>query len=626
MRSLAHKTIILLAVAGYAVSAAAVDYQPGTTVLSDDNVYNVNADGSFTLDETRSIRMDTDEGVKSYGQIAHSYSNALQSFDVLEAYTTTQGGKRIDVSPDAILTQQSPASAYAPVFDDGRVKTIVFPGVQVGATITTHTRETQIKPLFPGQFFAIDTFLDERVFESAKVTVYAPAAIKLYAEAIDMQGGFVAADDNGKQMWQWSIEDTQAHPPEPGAPSIRDRSPRLTVTTFPNYEAVGQAYVSRARQQAAVTPRIQELADELTKGIADRRDQANAIYRWVSNNIRYVAIYLGFGGVVPHSAQAVLDARYGDCKDHTTLLEALLAAKGIKSSVVLVNGDNRYWLPKVAEPLAVFDHTITYIPEFDIYADSTVGMARFGVLPGNEGGKPALVTDNGSGGATLVTLPLASPDTDRVTFQSAVLFDSDGTARGTTRIDNLGAPDWIARSVFASLRSGVEPVFAQRMLTMSGADGSGRYIHGDLHNLKDPFQYETRFELPDYAQFPGPGAIRVPQGLNSLTNIANAFELVTTSRRRYPLLFGGRHISETTTIELPGTVKVSSLPEPAKVTSAFGAYTSSYAASGQLVTVTRTLDITMHSPYVEPDQWQDLRKMAVAVKHDLAAQIVYGPR
>ena len=98
---------------------------------------------------------------------------------------------------------------------------------------------------------------------------------------------------------------------------------------------------------------------------------------------------------------------------------------------------------------------------------------------------------------------------------------------------------------------------------------------------------------------------------------------MTTSQRRFPLLFSGRHISETTTIDLPGIVKVSSLPKPAKVTSVFGTYTSSYAASGQVITVTRILDITMHSPYVEPDQWQDLRKMAVAIKHDLAAQIVY---
>lgn len=45
-----------------------------------------------------------------------------------------------------------------------------------------------------------------------------------------------------------------------------------------------------------------------------------------------MAVYVGAGGVVPHAAQTVLDNRYGDCKDHVALLEALLGAAGIKST------------------------------------------------------------------------------------------------------------------------------------------------------------------------------------------------------------------------------------------------------------------------------------------------------
>ncbi len=67
---------------------------------------------------------------------------------------------------------------------------------------------------------------------------------------------------------------------------------------------------------------------------------------WVRKNIRYVAVYVGAGGVVPHSAQAVLDNRYGDCKDHVALLEALLKAVAIESSPALINAGNAYVLPR----------------------------------------------------------------------------------------------------------------------------------------------------------------------------------------------------------------------------------------------------------------------------------------
>lgn len=67
--------------------------------------------------------------------------------------------------------------------------------------------------------------------------------------------------------------------------------------------------------------------------------------------------------------------------------------------------------------LAVFNPVITYIPEFDVYVDSTAGTVRFGTLPFNEEGKRALlasagVEQPGVEPSRLVTLPIAHPNTD----------------------------------------------------------------------------------------------------------------------------------------------------------------------------------------------------------------------
>jgi transglutaminase-like putative cysteine protease len=615
--------LAVAAITTHATVAFSADYASPVTVLSDDNVYTVNHDGSSIHDQTRSIRIETEQGVRSYGQISYRYSHELQEFEVIEAYTTTRDGVRIDVPPNAIFTRQSPSSAYAPTFDDNLVKTIVFPGVEPGATVTMRTRETQLTPLFPGQFSTNDTFPNNKTFKSASVTINAPSSMKLYADVVDMPGGQVVADVDGQQTWRWSIKDAPAQPGEANAPSIDDRSPRLAITTFPTYEALGKAYLARARPHADITPDVQTLANEVTKGIPDRRDQADALYQWVSRNIRYVAVFLGFGGVVPHSAQDVLRARYGDCKDHTTLLQTLLAAKGIQSSTVLVNADSRYWLPSVASPLAVFNHAITYIPEFDVYLDSTAGTARFGTLPFNEEGKQALLTGAGDEQPRLVTLPLAHLDTDKVVVTTHITLDNLGTARGNSEVKNRGEYDWIARSIFGRLPAGSEPVFAQAFLTASGSDGTGRYIHGDVNDLWNEFSFSSVFELPDYTPFPGPGAMRVPRGLGGLNTISSAFDGLVSARRRTPFLLRAGHFSEVTKLDLPVTMKVLNLPKPVIATSAFGTYASSYALEGRTITVTRTLDLTSKAPYLQPDECPDLGRMATSIKHDLAAQIVY---
>ena len=60
-------------------------------------------------------------------------------------------------------------------------------------------------------------------------------------------------------------------------------------------------------------------------------------------------------------AQAVLKNRYGDCKDHVVLLEALLAAVGIPSSAALVNSGNAYSMPAIGV-VSPLNHVITYVP------------------------------------------------------------------------------------------------------------------------------------------------------------------------------------------------------------------------------------------------------------------------
>lgn len=612
-----------LFVAALCGQAQAGAFQSNITVLSDDIVYTVNADGTYTKDETETFRINTDQGVKQSSQIATKYSTSLQDLAIEEAYTITRDGKRIDVAPDHILEQQSRESSDAPMFDDDRVKTVVFPSAEIGSTLTLRERTTQRKAVFPGQFSLFEYFGDQQEIHSAVVTVRAAASLKLHIDATGLNGGQVASNDPGTQLWKWSLDNAPAHAPELGSVSVIDHSPHLVVTTFPNFEAVGTAYMQRAQPKAVVTPAVQKVADQITENITDPKAQAEALYNWVSTHIRYVAIYLDFGGVVPHDADAILKAAYGDCKDHVTILQALLAAKGIRSSPVLVNSGEIYWLPRVAAPLAVFDHAITYLPDFKLFLDSTASVAPFGTLPISELGKSALVTDDGSGNAKIVSLPLGDADNMSEEVTLHVSLNSDGDAKGTGEISNKGAFDWLSRALFASLEPGVEPEVASRILAMTGQNGTGNYVHRDPHDLAHPFVYTTEFQLPGYAQFPGPGAIRVPQGLSSFGNIASTFEAFGPEKRDFAIPFPSRHIAETTIITLPDGVTVSALPKPVNIVSRFGSYSSSYEANGHTVTVTRNLTISIQGPLVQPDQYPEVRKMGLTVARDLRSQLLY---
>jgi Transglutaminase-like superfamily len=281
------------------------------------------------------------------------------------------------------------------------------------------------RPFFPGEFFSGGFFQRGFAFEDARINVTLPKATAARVEAQGVEHRVT----EGERTTTHSFLYRNPQPPVAEATGLSawDTDPRFIISTFADYAAVAAAYRAQAATKAVVTPRIQALANDITAGASDRREQAHRIYDWVSEHIRYVAVFLGNGGYVPHDAVSILDSGYGDCKDHVVVLEALLKAKGIASIPVLINSGNRYGAPEAATP-ALFNHVLSYLPEFDLYADSTVGVAPFGTLPADEYGKTVARADET--GASLMTLPLVAAPNNEEKLQTTAILMADGTVSG----------------------------------------------------------------------------------------------------------------------------------------------------------------------------------------------------
>jgi hypothetical protein len=206
--------------------------------------------------------------------------------------------------------------------------------------------------------------------------------------------------------------------------------PGLQFSTFPSFEAIATAYYDAAKARLAVTPEIARLADEITQGKPDVRAQTQALFEWVSRNIRYVAVYFGNGRYVPNDGATILSRRFGDCKDHAALLSALLAAKGIVSEQVLIGTGSNYELARTPT-LQAFNHVIVYVPALDRYLDPTVPFGSFDHLPGNAMGKPVVrVSEKG---AKLARTPAPAVDDNVVELDTRVTVTRDGRRAGADR-------------------------------------------------------------------------------------------------------------------------------------------------------------------------------------------------
>ncbi len=582
--------------------------------------YEVNADGTHVEHRAWAIRVLAEQGVNAANDTSLSYSDRLQDAQIEEAYTQKADGRRIDAPPSNFQEHASTGKGEStPMFSDLRSKTVVFPDVAVGDLVVFRATLRQKEAVFPGHFSMTEGFSRAYVYDSATVTLTAPEALPLQVEGREVEGGLVGVE-HAVRTWRWSYRNATVRTPEPGELSAYDAGPLVVASTFKDYGVIAAAYEDRHRPAAAATDTVRKLAEEITQGATEPREQAKRLYDWVAKNINFAGNCVGTGSVVPHPVDRVLENKLGDCKDHTALLESLLAAKGIASTPALVNSGETYTLPKVPT-VWVFNHVINYIPSLDLYADSTARFTPFGTLPEDERGKPTLHTAAFDG---VRTTPAQDYRENRTLAKTTLHVHDDGSADGETEIEvGTDAASGI-RSWVTYLRPNLHELTVRRILSSAGFTGTGSLVLPTAAELDQPrFRYGARFHVDVLMDLPGPTgwAVRSPFGSGSTIGrfLASLNEPPPTRDFRCDGGIGREEI----VLELPKHVKLFALPRNVSVSSPNAAYEATYRSKGQRVEIVREFQDRTVGSICKPQASADFRPVGLAAAKDLRAQILY---
>jgi hypothetical protein len=449
---------------------------------------------------TQRLKILTPSVIATAGQQQLMFIVGMETLETLEAFTEKSDGTKVPVSPANIMTRDVASGLQATYMLDQKQRTVIFPDVQVGDTLVmTHRKEIR-QSLFPEQFFYSFIFPRSRPFLSAQVVLEAPKELDLQVKTIGPSLTDIVEDSDGIRRHTVTLLQQTYSPEEVRAVAPIDRDPVLQVSTLKSYEEMGLAYGAAALPKSAVTPEITALADEITKGIEDRRQQAAAIDAWMKKNIRYVAVSLSLGRVVPNDAVSVLRNKFGDCKDKVTLMAALLAAKGITSEAALLNFGGAYTLPEPPTMVAL-NHVILYLPEFDLYDDPTGNFAAFGVLAAETYDKP--VVRVGMSGSTLARTPAMKPEDHTSHARTIINVAADGTVTGQTEESNTGIFAIALRSASAKAQILGVDVAPQRLLQAFNTPGTGHYDLGNSAETTDPVITKSSFTLSELFRPPG---------------------------------------------------------------------------------------------------------------------------
>ncbi len=148
---------------------------------------------------------------------------------------------------------------------------------------------------------------------------------------------------------------------EDGSPGWVNEFATVYLTETENWGNVIDWGIALFDRAIVADASIRDLARELSIGMQDDNDKIKRALQYVQTEIRYVGIELGINSHQAVPAARTLERRYGDCKDKTALLIALLEEMGITAKPALVHTRLRNQLLERLPSMRLFNHVIAAV-------------------------------------------------------------------------------------------------------------------------------------------------------------------------------------------------------------------------------------------------------------------------
>jgi hypothetical protein len=576
----------VLAILKSAPAASAYPNDAAITLL-DQSVVDLNADGTYKEHTHEIVKVFNERG-RSEADITIPFDASEQKVTDLVARTILPNGKVLVVQPSDIYTK-APFSDYA-MYDDAKMVTFSMPGIQDGAIIDYSYTLVNYQALMPDQYTDDWAFSDGgKPVIVSRLTVNAPTKVALHTQFHNAPGlKPVVTTAGGKTTYTWAMWHVADVNPEPMMPPMKDTIPWMQVSTIPSWQSIASWYWSLAKPQMVCPPALHAQVERLIAGKTTQEDKAKALFYWVEQNVRYVAVELGESAFKPHSAAEVYQNRYGDCKDMATLLVTMLHDAGISDADdVLIGAGNTDPVESDIASTMAFDHCIARadIAGKTYWFDCTAEVCPFGSIPGADRGTNVLVVYPGGAGKFAI-VPRATPDDNVSMTQLAIALHPDGSADCKSEMIANGDAEMAMRAAFQEVKP---DMMADVMRSIVNRDAPNAtledYKISDLKDRDVPFHMSYSYDAPVWAQCTGNLMIITPAQVNGLSDSFSA------PTRRYPIYSSGNSSYRSTmNLTIPQGYVIDDKPANAELALPFGTFTRTVTVTGQTIEINMEFD------------------------------------
>lgn len=459
--------------------------------------YKVHQDGSYTIESETELKILTEAGRRALTTQTYTYNAARSTFEVLEAKTTNNGTASV-ISKERIEDKPL-ASGPSGLKKDHQIL-LPFERVTVGSSIYVKTKEHIFKPSFENYFAASLAFRDGYLWTHNNTTI--ESELPLFLKVNDPRNNLEVSEnhDESKHTFQITLkkptfeeltgESTDSH----GESSLYTS---FSFSTEKNYTRTGQLE-AKPYQSVLASPLPEDL-ESIRNSASKIEDETDCIDTVVTALIAKIT-YLGSwntaeGLLAPRSLKDIITSGYGDCKEYSICLAAILNKLDYKTKIAIVYRGEPYLENDTLPDHSNFNHAIVKVisplgKTYWVDPTNNVSMAE-GIFP-DIADRPALVLDPEN--PTYERIPPINYQHARTIYERIITIKEDGEVHtdGSLCFEGETAKDF-TYGLIAHPASGLKEAVIK--LVCEGADPINdsvtlpEHTSGKVKPLKTTFSY-----------------------------------------------------------------------------------------------------------------------------------------
>jgi Domain of Unknown Function with PDB structure (DUF3857)/Transglutaminase-like superfamily len=594
-------------------------------ILFDEYVETIDANGRATEREREAIRILKPQGRHNTCEVSYDVDEKVNYF---RAWTIAADDKNTYEAQPTDFVEEGDTGV--PIMLSTRKSRVARPpAVDVGATIVCESEEV-MKPYMQEKVWGVQNGIPT-VFEALELDLPAGHSHSEAWHRFDP----VKPAEIAPNHWRWELKDVQALNLRdvPSSPEWFALAGRMTVQwgdaaiaeKDQEWRALGEWVTKLEQDRPVPSPEITARVNELIAGAPDFYTRLSRITETIQKDIRYFIVIRGIGGLQANHAADIYRNRYGDCKDKTTLLIAMLQAAGIHA--YYVPADHRRGVVDPEDPSLVGDHMITAIeipadvqdPRLQavvkgkngsryLIFDPTDERTPVGNLPSNEQGGYGLLAAGGS--SQVIALPVLAPEANGTERTGAFTLGADGTLTGSLDAFHMGPEGADLRSFLKysdekERREYWEKKIARDLPGVSLT--SFQFVQPPA--LDKPLEFHYKITASQYAHTAGPLLLVRPRVVGSY---AMPFD---DKPRQVPIeLDATGHWKDSFDITLPDGYVVDETPDPVNVDVDFASYHSTVTAKGNTLHYQR--EFVVKKVEIPMEEAAEFRKLQSAILMD----------